>query len=137
MGAESTFLDLFAPEMIVSAYRQRHAQVAGEEWRRVALHRAWQAATERLHGEAQFRLGSLYYFGQGVPKNVVLSEMWFAARGHDYARQVRDTTEREMTPAQIAEAQKLARTASSPLSFPPAAGQSICRRGICHRGDDR
>lgn len=49
---------------------------------------------------------------QGVPKSTVLSEMWFilsAVQGPDYARQVRDTTEQEMTPAQIAEAQKLAR----------------------------
>jgi TPR repeat protein len=62
--------------------------------------------------EAQFRLGSMYYFGQGVPKSIVLAEMWFilsAGQGHDYARQVRDTAELEMTPAQIAEAQKLAR----------------------------
>ena len=54
----------------------------------------------------------MYYLGQGVPKSTVLSEMWFilsAVQGPDYARQVRDTTEQEMIPAQIAEAQKLAR----------------------------
>ena len=72
----------------------------------------YRRAADQGHPEAQFRLGSMYYLGQGVPKSIVLSEMWFilsAVQGPDYARQVRDTTEQEMTPAQIAEAQKLAR----------------------------
>ena len=62
--------------------------------------------------EARFRLGSMYYFGQGVPKSIVLAEMWFilsAGQGHDFARQVRDTAALEMTSAQLAKAEKLAR----------------------------
>ena len=60
--------------------------------------------------EAQFRLGSMYYFGQGVPKSIVLAEMWFilsAGQGHDFARQVRDTAELEMTSAQLAKSAKV------------------------------
>jgi TPR repeat protein len=62
--------------------------------------------------QSQFELGLMYFLGKGVPKNIVLSEMWFilyAVQGQGPAGQVRDRTEQEMTPAQIAEAQKLAR----------------------------
>jgi TPR repeat protein len=60
----------------------------------------YRRAADQGHPGAQFRLGSMYYLGQGVPKSIVLSEMWFilsAVQGSDYARQVRDTTEQEMT----------------------------------------
>jgi uncharacterized protein len=61
---------------------------------------------------AQFNLGFGYASGQGVPQNDVMAHMWFnlsAAQGsHDAARNL-DTIEQIMTPAQIAEAQKLAR----------------------------
>jgi len=69
-------------------------------------------AADQGHPDAQFQLGSMYYLGQGVGRNVVISEMWFilsAAQGQDNARQALETTERVVTPAQIAEAQKLAR----------------------------
>ena len=60
----------------------------------------------------QFMLGKLYASGRGVPKNIVVSQMWLtlsAAQGNEHARRARDLLEERMTPAQIAEAQKLAR----------------------------
>jgi uncharacterized protein len=59
----------------------------------------------------------MYNKGQGVPQDYVQAHMWFnlsAGRSplgdvHDAAVQERDTVATKMTPAQIAEAQKLAR----------------------------
>jgi uncharacterized protein len=54
-------------------------------------------------------LGVMYYLGRGVPQNYVLAHMWFnlaAARG---AVSFRDEAAAKMTPAQIVEAQRLAR----------------------------
>jgi TPR repeat protein len=83
----------------------------------------YRRAADQGDTEAQFRLGSMYYFGQGVAKSIVLAEMWFilsAGQGHDFARQVRDTAALEMTSAELAKAQKLARE-WNPASdrFPP------------------
>jgi hypothetical protein len=70
---------------------------------------------------AQFVLGEMYAMGQGVPEDHVRAHMWLnlsevrAAQiegGQKVARdarEMRDTLERKMTPAQIAEAQHLAR----------------------------
>ena len=55
----------------------------------------------------------MYVKGQGVPQNYVLAHMWFslsaAEQGMIAARATRNDAEQNMTPAQIAEAQKLAR----------------------------
>jgi uncharacterized protein len=54
----------------------------------------------------------MYETGRGVPQNDVLAYMWFslsAAQGRQIAAKRRDTIVQRMTPAQIAEAQKLAR----------------------------
>jgi uncharacterized protein len=61
-------------------------------------------------------LGALYADGRGVPQDYVQAHMWFnlAASGasagelHDGAVMARDTMAAKMTPAQIAEAQRLA-----------------------------
>jgi hypothetical protein len=69
-------------------------------------------AADQGFADAQFNLGSLYYEGQAVPQDYVRAHMWFnlsAAQGMQDAATVRDTLARLMTPAQIAEAQKLAR----------------------------
>ncbi len=61
--------------------------------------------------EAQGRLGLMYRKGQGVPQDYVLAHMWAnlaAAQGHENAIKNRDTAEELMTPAQLAEAQRLA-----------------------------
>jgi uncharacterized protein len=59
----------------------------------------------------------MYVQGQGVPRDYVQAHMWFnlaASRftgeaGHNIDAAARDDLSEEMTPAQIAEAQRLAR----------------------------
>jgi TPR repeat protein len=59
---------------------------------------------------AQYTLGFLYRTGQGVPQDYVQAHMWSnLAAGYQNAVNNRDAVARLMTPAQIAEAQKLAR----------------------------
>ena len=66
---------------------------------------------------AQFNLGLLYSQGQGVPQDDVQAYKWFTLAAaafplkanRDSALQTRDLVAAHMTPAQIAEAQKLAR----------------------------
>ena len=61
---------------------------------------------------AQYNLGSMYADSQGVPQDYVRAYMWFslsAAQGDKDAGKYRDLAAPRMTPAQIAEAQKLAR----------------------------
>ena len=66
-------------------------------------------------------LGVMYAEGRGVPQDYVRAHMWFnlsAAKGEQRAVKVLDMAERRMTPAQIAEAQKLARE-WTPTTQPP------------------
>ena len=61
---------------------------------------------------AQTNLGVKYARGQGVPQDYITAYMWFdlsAAQGDQAAVSDRDAAARRMTPAQIAEAQKLVR----------------------------
>jgi TPR repeat protein len=54
----------------------------------------------------------MYADGQGVPQDYVRAHMWFslsAAQGGQVAAIERDSISKLITPAQIAEAQKLAR----------------------------
>ena len=72
----------------------------------------YRLAAEQGIAKAQLNLGTMYYEGQGVPQDHVQAHMWFnlaAAQGDDDARKYRDRTVENMTPAQIAEAQRLAR----------------------------
>ena len=72
----------------------------------------YRRAAEQGNIHAQHSLGLMYDQGEGVPKDAVSAYMWFnlaAAQGHDTARANRDVVEKQMTPAQIAEAQKLGR----------------------------
>ncbi|MGB8058493.1 MAG: hypothetical protein WCF75_17985 [Pseudolabrys sp.] len=67
---------------------------------------------EQGDANAQYNLGVFYDNGLGVPQDKVRAYMWFnlsAAQGRDGAAAFRDLIARRMTPAQIAEAQKLAR----------------------------
>jgi TPR repeat protein len=61
---------------------------------------------------AQWDLGLMYENGFGVRQDYVQAHMWYnlsAAQGWRVAANARNKLERAMTPAQIAEAQKLAR----------------------------
>ena len=68
-------------------------------------------AAEQGYTPAQADLGVLYWNGQGVQQDVVLAYMWLslaAAREPDAAGE-RDVAASQMTPEEIAEAQRLAR----------------------------
>jgi TPR repeat protein len=67
---------------------------------------------EQGDASAQYKLGVFYDNGLGVPQDHISAYMWLnlsAAQGRDGAAAFRDLIARRMTPAQIAEAQKLAR----------------------------
>jgi TPR repeat protein len=72
----------------------------------------YRLAAEQGNAAAQFGLGDLYDLGKGVPQDYVRAHMWFnlaAAKGAGRAVKFREFVSSKMTPAQIAEAQKLAR----------------------------
>ena len=67
---------------------------------------------EQGDANAQYNLGVFYDNGLGVPQDKVRAYMWFnlsAAQGREGAAAFRDLIARRMTPAQTAEAQRLAR----------------------------
>ena len=69
-------------------------------------------AAEQGLAIAQGKLGVMYALSQGVPKDYVLAHMWLnlaEAKGVKETVKMRDLLEKNMTPAQIAEAQRLAR----------------------------
>ena len=72
----------------------------------------WEKPLPRGGARAQFNLGVLYERGRGVPQNFVQAQMWYTlgeANGNKKAAEFRDALAKQMTPAQIAKAQKLAR----------------------------
>ena len=70
-------------------------------------------AADQNFAPAQYNLGGMCLEGRGVPEDFVQAHMWFnlssQAQDSRLTTQDRDMTARLMTPAQIAEAQKLAR----------------------------
>ena len=80
---------------------QNHAEAV--KWFRLAA--------DQGNASAQYNLGAMYNNGQGVPQNHVLAHMWYnlaGAQGVADAPKYRDRSASKMTPAQIAEAQRLA-----------------------------
>jgi TPR repeat protein len=78
-------------------------------------------AAEQDHPIAMLYLGVMYAEGRGVPQDYVRAHMWFslaAAQGVQRAVKTLNMAERKMTPAQITEAQKLARD-WKPATQPP------------------
>ena len=77
----------------------------------------YRKAADQGEANAQFNLGVMYSKGQGVPQEYVEAHKWYnlsAARAteketRDMATGNRDIVAAKMTPAQVAEAQKLAR----------------------------
>ncbi len=77
----------------------------------------YRKAAEQGHAKTQFILGFVYSNGQGVSQDYVQAHMWYnlaaskSSPGEDLDRAVknRDIVAKKMTPAQIGEAQKLAR----------------------------
>ena len=69
-------------------------------------------AAEQGYAKAQFGLGGMYYLGIGVSQDYVKAHMWInlaAAQGNEAGRESLDEIAKEMTPAQVAEAQAMAR----------------------------
>ncbi|MDE2115800.1 MAG: sel1 repeat family protein [Hyphomicrobiales bacterium] len=69
-------------------------------------------AANQENPAGRYYLGIMYANGQGVPKDDVEAYKWFnleAANGDKEAGKLRDSIAAYMTPAQIAEAQKLSR----------------------------
>ncbi len=69
-------------------------------------------AAEQGDAGAQYNLGFMYGKGDGVPQDYAQAHMWFnlaGSQGDKQAIEIRDIVAKLMTPAQIAEAQKLAR----------------------------
>jgi hypothetical protein len=67
-------------------------------------------AAEQGHAKAQHNLGGMYYDGLGVSKNYITAYMWYclaASQGHNDSAKALDNIIEKMTPAQIAEADKM------------------------------
>jgi TPR repeat protein len=78
---------------------------------RVEAAKWWRRAADQGHIGAQAYLGLSYATGLGVPQDNIHAYTWLsvaAARGDQDAVSNRDRVARQMTPEQIAEAQKLA-----------------------------
>ena len=74
--------------------------------------RWYRLAADQGFASAQNNLGSMYNNDQGVPQDYVRAHVWFnlsAAQGIQDAVENRNLVAERMTPAQIAEAQRLAR----------------------------
>ena len=73
--------------------------------------RWYRLAATQGYAAAQYNLGVMYFTGIGVPRDVVRAHLWYslaAAPGHENARRARDIVAKKMTPAQLADAQRLA-----------------------------
>lgn len=94
----------------------------------------YQKAAERGNATAQFNLGLSYTRGEGVPQDYVQAHKWFNMAGarlpaskselRDLAVTNREIVAKKMTPAQVAEAQQLARAWKPTQTGPPTAGPS-------------
>ena len=68
----------------------------------------YRKAADQNHTSSQYTLGLIYAHGRGIPKDLVEAHKWFDLAGGLAAVKYRDIVAQFMTPAQIAEAQKLA-----------------------------
>jgi TPR repeat protein len=74
--------------------------------------RWFRMAADQGEALAQTKIGIMYDEGQGVPHDFVQAHKWYnlaATNGDKPAAELRDALAKQMTPAQIAEAQQLAR----------------------------
>ena len=74
--------------------------------------RWYKLAAAQGKANAQFNLGVMYNNGYGVVKDYMRAYIWFnlaAVTGDDDSVKNRDMIAKQMTPQQVAEAQKLAR----------------------------
>jgi TPR repeat protein len=74
--------------------------------------RWFRLAADQGEALAQTKIAIMYDEGQGVPQDIVQAYKWYslaATNGDKPAAELRNASAKQMTPAQIAEAQKLAR----------------------------
>jgi uncharacterized protein len=74
--------------------------------------RWFRLAADQGEALAQTKMAIMYDDGQGVPQDIVQAYKWYslaATNGDKPAPQLRDLIAKQMTPAQISEAQRLAR----------------------------
>ena len=74
--------------------------------------RWFRLAADQEEAVAQTKIAIMYDDGRGVPHDIVQAYKWYslaATNGDKPAAELRDASAKQMTPAQIAEAQKLAR----------------------------
>jgi hypothetical protein len=132
-------LVLGEPDGGVAAYKQGDYDTALQEWRPLAeggdpgaqlnlglmyvnghgvprdyreAIKWYRRAAEQGSDRAQYNLGLMYDHGYGVPQDYVFAHMWYniaGTAGSAVAITYRDLLAREMTTAQLAEAQMLAR----------------------------
>ena len=91
---------------------------------------AWyRAAAEQGDPDAQVLLAFAYSIGEGVPEDYIAAHMWVnlaaanlpTGKARNAALQLRDQLAAKMTPAQITDAQKLAREWTPKVAAPPPA----------------
>jgi TPR repeat protein len=75
--------------------------------------RLYHLAADQGNGNGQLALGSAYAAGKGVPKDYAQAYFWFTLAavhaGNPVVAKLRDWVEKNLTPEQVAEAQRLAR----------------------------
>ena len=72
----------------------------------------WIPLAAQGNASAQFNLGVMYAFGEGVIEDIVYAHMWFdiaTANGDERGQELKEIFTEEMTPSQIEKAQDLAR----------------------------
>ena len=79
----------------------------------------YRKAAEQGLAIAQNNLGSMYYRGLGVPRDLVQAYLWYTLAAPQYKNAGKDLefVSRQMTPAEIADAQKLV------TAWKPGAGR--------------
>ena len=82
--------------------------------------RRFRPLADQDNAVAQSYLGRMYEGGRGVPHDYVRAHMWFNLS----AAQGKSSIAKRMTPAQIAEAQKLAREWQSKRQLEPSTGST-------------
>jgi hypothetical protein len=104
--------DAFAQDNLGWSYFHGHG-VPQDDTEAVKWYRL---AADQGYASAQHNLGFCYLRGYGVPKDYITAHMWLSLslaretdeKSRDDTSKLRDSTEKEMTPAQIAEAQRRA-----------------------------
>jgi TPR repeat protein len=72
----------------------------------------YRKAADQGNASAQFNLGNMYRKGRGVTQDYVQAHMWYnlaVAGGLREPGKIRDLLSKQMTPEEIAEAQRMAR----------------------------